>query len=236
MTMKLSGVVKSLWRYPVKSMSGETCTSLVVNNRGVVGDRWFAITDEQGKFGSGKNTRRFVKIDGLLEFRAAYDGGVPVITFPDGKSVRGDDPSVHSRLTEALDRPVTLAEEQSVPHFDNDSIHLVTTSSLDWLRSKLPGAVIDERRFRPNVLIQTEGSGLVEQGWVGRTVRIGRGVVLEVTQPTERCVMTNFGQPGIPEDKSVFACVGREAELKFGVYARVVSTGEVSLGEGVEVI
>lgn len=234
--MKLTGVVKSLWRYPVKSMSGETCRSLVINGRGVAGDRLFAVTDEHGKFGSGKNTRRFVKIDGLLEFRAAYDGGVPVITLPGGKSVRGDDPSVHSRLTEALDRPVTLAEEQSIPHFDNDSIHLVTTSSLDWLRSKLPGAVIDERRFRPNVLIQTEGSGLVEREWVGRTVRIGRNVILEVTQPTERCVMTNFGQPGIPEDTSVFACVGREAGLKFGVYARVVAAGEVSLGEGVEVI
>ncbi len=233
--MKLAGVVRSLWKYPVKSMLGEPCRCLVVEGRGVVGDRLFAVTDVQGKFGSGKNTRRFVKIDGLLEFRAAYDGGVPVITFPGGKCVRGDDPSIHPSLTEALGLSVTLAEEQSIPHFDNDSIHLVTTSSLDWLRSKLPGAVIDERRFRPNVLIQTEGSGRVEQGWVGRTVRIGRGVVLEVTQPTERCVMTNFAQPSVPEDKSIFACVGREAELKFGVYARVVAAGEVSLGERVEV-
>lgn len=233
--MKPNGVVRTLWRYPVKSMSGEACSSLVIDGRGVVGDRLFAVTDAEGKFGSGKNTRRFVKIDGLLEFRAAYDGAVPVITFPDGKTARGDDPSVHSTLAGALGRSVTLAEEQSIPHFDNAPIHLVTTSSLDWLKSKLPGAFIDERRFRPNVLIQTEGSGPVEQGWVGRTVRLGRGVVLEITKPTERCVMTNFAQPGLPEDKSVFACVGREAGLKFGVYARVLAGGEVNLGEGVEV-
>lgn len=233
--MTRAGTVKSLWRYPVKSMTGEPCRGLVIDGRGVVGDRLFAVRDTQGKLGSGKNTRRFVKVEGLLDFRAAYDGGVPVITFPDGRSVRGDAPCVHAELTEALGRPVTLAREQSTPHFDNASIHLVTTSSLDWLKAKLPGSFIDERRFRPNVLVQTEGPGPVEQGWVGRTVRVGRGVVLEVTHPTERCLMTNLAQPGVPEDKNIFACVGREADLKFGVYARIVAVGEINCGETVEV-
>jgi uncharacterized protein YcbX len=234
--MKLAGVVKSLWRYPVKSMLGEPCQSLLVEGRGVAGDRLFAVMDEQGKLGSGKNTRRFVKIDGLFRFRAVYDGSVPVITFPGGKSVRGDDASIHSELSAALSRAVTLGEEQSIPHFDNAPIHLVTTASLEWLKPKLPGSVVDERRFRPNVLIHAEGSGLVEQSWVGKTVRIGQDVVLEVTQPTERCLMTNFAQAEIPEDKSIFACVGREADLKFGVYARVVAGGEVNWGARVEIL
>lgn len=234
--MKLIGVVKNLWRYPVKSMLGEPRRNLLFDGRGVVGDRLFAVRDEQGKFGSGKNTRRFVKIDGLFKFRAVYDGGVPVITLPGGKSVRGDDSSVHSELTEALSRPVTLAEEQSIPHFDNAPVHLLTTSSLDWLRARLPGSVIDESRFRPNIVIETEGPGLVEQDWLGKTLRVGQGVMLEITRPTERCVMTNFAQPSIPEDKSIFACIGREADLNFGVYAKVLAGGEVNWGEKVELI
>jgi uncharacterized protein YcbX len=234
--MKLAGVVKSLWRYPVKSLMGEACRSLLVDERGVAGDRLFALRDEQGKFGSGKNTRRFVKIDGLFRFRAVYDGGVPVITLPDGKSMRGDHPSIDSELSAALNRPVTLAREELIPHFDNDSIHLVTTSSLDWLKSKLPGSVVDERRFRPNVVIDTEEAGLFEQSWVGSTLRIGQDVTLEVTSPTERCVMTNFAQPEIPEDKSILTCVGREADLKFGVYARVLAGGEVNRGARVVII
>jgi len=234
--MKLIGAVRHLWRYPVKSMIGEPCRSLLFEERGVVGDRLFVVRDAQGKFGSGKNTRRFVKIDGLFKFRAVYDGGVPVITFPDEKSVRGDESSIHMKLTEALSQDVTLAKEQSVTHFDNAAVHLLTTASLAWLTAQLPGSVVDESRFRPNVVIETAGSGLIEQSWLGKRLRLGQDVILEITQPTERCVMTNFAQPAIPEDKSIFACIGREADLKFGVYAKVLAGGELHCGEQVEIM
>ena len=77
---------------------------------------------------------------------------------------------------------------------------------------------------------------MVEQNWLGKTVRIGQGVVLEITHPTERCLMTNFAQPSIPEDKSIFTCIGKEAGLNFGVYAKVLAGGEVNCGEKVEII
>lgn len=234
--MTCLGVVKSLWRYPVKSMIGESCGHLFFEERGVVGDRQFAVRNEQGKLGSGKHTRRFVKIDGLFKFRAVYDGSVPVITFPDGKSVRGDDSAIHSELTEVLNQQVTLAPEQLIPHFDDAPVHLVTTASLDWLKAKLPGSVIDEKRFRPNVVVETAGSELIEQSWLGKTLRLGPGVLLEITRPTQRCVMTNFAQPEIPEDENVFACIGREADLNFGVYAKVLVSGEVNCGAQVEII
>jgi hypothetical protein len=234
--MKLVGVVKELWRYPVKSMLGEPCQNLHFDGRGVVGDRLFAVRDGRGKFGSGKDTRRFTKIDGLFKFRATYDGSVPVITFPCGKSARGDDSSIHSELTEALGQPVTLTKEQNISHFDSAPVHLITTASLDWLKAKLPESVINERRFRPNILIETEGFGLTEQNWIGEMLRIGQDVRLEIIAPTERCVMTNFAQPTIPEDNSIFACIGREANLKFGVYAKVIVGGEVNCDEKVEII
>ncbi len=72
-------------------------------------------------------------------------------------------------LTEALSQTVTLAKEQFIPHFDDASVHLVTTASLDWLRAKLPGSVVNESRFRPNVVIETEWAGLVEQNWLGKS-------------------------------------------------------------------
>lgn len=217
-------------------MIGEPCRSLFFDSRGVVGDRLFAVRNEQGKFGSGKNTRRFVKIDGLFKFQAVYNGHVPVITFPDGRSVRGDDPAIHSKLTEALSQSVTLAKEQSISHFDGASVHLITTASLNWLRAKLPGSVIDERRFRPNVVIESDGQGPVELDWPGKKVRLGQGVMLEITGATERCVMTNFAQPAIPEDKTILARIGRESDLNFGVYAKVLVGGEVNCGETVEII
>ena len=55
-----------LWRYPVKSMLGESRDSLELNSRGVAGDRLHAVRDSEGKLGSGKDTRRFRHIEGLF--------------------------------------------------------------------------------------------------------------------------------------------------------------------------
>src|SRR5438552_4059320 len=94
------GLVSKLWRYPVKSMLGEECHHVELDVRGLSGDRLFAIRDVNGKFGSGKNTRRFRDIDGLFAFHASYSADWPDITFPDGRRMRGDDPQIHDALSE----------------------------------------------------------------------------------------------------------------------------------------
>ena len=124
------GTIAGLWRYPVKSMLGERRESLLLERRGVVGDRLYAVRDEAGKFGSGKTTRRFRLMNGLYRFRARYDGETPVITFPDGAMLRGDDPAIHARLSDVLGINVQLSREADISHFDDGPIHLVTTASL----------------------------------------------------------------------------------------------------------
>jgi MOSC domain-containing protein len=85
----------------------------------------------------GKTTRRFQQINGLLAVRAVYDGDLPAITFPDGRRIRGDDPTRDTALSEALRLPVTLARESGVSHLDAGPVHLVTTASLAWLQALL---------------------------------------------------------------------------------------------------
>lgn len=225
------GVVSKLWRYPVKSMRGEPCICLDLDERGVVGDRSFAICDADGKIGSGKTTTRFIQIDGLLDFRAGYRNGVPVITCPDGRELRGDDVDVNTILSEMLGNGVSLVREGEVPHLDAGAVHIVTTASLSWLSAALPDAVIDERRFRPNLLVDAAGVGRVETDWLGETIRIGREVKLRVTDPTERCRMVTLGQDDLPVDPRVLRRIGREADLELGVYAEVVIPGRISTGD-----
>ena len=62
--------VVELWRYPVKSLLGEELDQVEMEERGVVGDRLYAVTDREGKLGSGKTTTRFRRLDGLFELRA----------------------------------------------------------------------------------------------------------------------------------------------------------------------
>lgn len=224
--------VAELWRYPVKSMLGERCESVCIEPRGVQGDRLFATRDGQGKLGSGKHTRRFRRIDGLFGFRAHCRADVPLIRFPDGREMDGNDPSIHEALSDALGLPVTLAREAEIPHFDSAPVHLLTTASLAWLRAALPEAGIDARRFRPNLVIEVPGSEPVEQSWIGKRLRVG-GVELQVCDTTERCGMVAFAQGELPKAPEVLRHITRHAELRFGVYAQVLVPGNVRLADPV---
>ncbi|WP_406695100.1 MOSC N-terminal beta barrel domain-containing protein [Singulisphaera sp. Ch08] len=109
------GRVSEIRRYPVKSMLGEELDSAEVTERGLLGDRAYALVDsETGKIASAKNPRRWPN---LFDFRAGFvepfAEAVPLpsarITFPDGESVTTDQPDVEARLSEAVGRPVRLA-------------------------------------------------------------------------------------------------------------------------------
>jgi uncharacterized protein len=93
-----TGTIVSLWRYPVKSMMGEELNSSYVTERGLVGDRTYAVIDEQtGKVASAKNPRKWGK---LFDCRSMFvvdslhndvNDIPPVwITFPDGSNILSD--------------------------------------------------------------------------------------------------------------------------------------------------
>lgn len=230
------GIVTKLWRYPVKSMQGEPCESLDMHTRGVAGDRLFALRDTHGKFGSGKSTRRFRQIDGLFEFQAVYAGEVPVIRFPDGRTMRGDHPDIHTALSHTLGQPVTLVREASISHLDAGPVHLLTTAALTWLRTMLPDVDVDARRFRPNLVIDVPGATPVERSWLGKMLCVGKAVWLRVSAATERCGMVAFAQAELPYDARILRCITQEAALRFGVYAEVLVPGRIKRGDSVTVV
>ncbi len=221
------GVVAALWRYPVKSMVGERLTEAKVGERGFDGDRLYAVRDPDGKFGSGKNTRRFRRMPGLNTFAARYEGAVPIVTLPDGRTARGD-----ADIAAALGRPgVELTKEADVPHHDEAAVHLLTTSSLAWLAERARVAEIDARRLRPNILLDTgPAPDLAEDAWVGEHVRIGE-VELEVLRKAVRCVMVDLPWDGLPAAPGLLKTITGANGMTLGVHARVVRGGTLSLGD-----
>jgi uncharacterized protein YcbX len=106
--------VAPLHRYPVKSMLGESISVSEVGERGFLGDRTFAVVDEEtGKVASAKHPRRWGR---LLECRAEFVddpvAGMPLpavrITLPDGSTLQSNDPDANDRLSRFIDRSVRL--------------------------------------------------------------------------------------------------------------------------------
>jgi uncharacterized protein len=109
------GTIRSLWRFPVKSMQGEELDAADVEEGGIVGDRAYALVDrETGKVASAKHPKQWPN---LLECRAAFvepprrgDEAPPVeIELADGTSVRSDSADADAVLSRFFGREVRMA-------------------------------------------------------------------------------------------------------------------------------
>ena len=268
-----AGSVVGLWRYPVKSMMGEELNAAEVTDRGLVGDRQFAVVDAStGKVAGAKNPRKW---GNFFDFRAAYvepperGSKLPAVrlTLPDGMVVTSEQPDLAEVLSRALGREVAFAEAQhdgessgaqaeeywpdmegldyrdtvtewELPagtFFDLAVVHLLTTSTLDRLRQLYPEGRFEVRRFRPNIVVASGGSGFVENDWVGHTVAIGDEVRLRISGPCPRCVMTTLPQGDLPKDAGILRTAAQNNEANVGVYADVVKGGTVRRSDKVTV-
>ncbi len=259
------GSVVSLWRYPVKSMQGEELNASAVGEKGLVGDRTYALIDvATGMTVSAKNPRKWGK---MFDCRAALAEAAGVaaikITLPDGSSLVGDAAEVNQTLSDLFDRQVkleTLAPDkpsleeywptvEGLPHqdavtdeatlantfFDGATVHLLTTATLDQLQAIAPSARFETRRFRPNIVVKPEGDGFIENDWIGQTLAIGEQVRLSVTGPCPRCVMTTMAQAELPNDVSVLKTAVKHNQGNVGIYASVIQGGTICRGNAVRV-
>ena len=227
------GRVAEVWRYPVKSLGGEQLVGALCERRGVRGDRRWAVTGEDGRIGSGKTTRRFRRMPGLLSLRARTDDAGDVwVELPDGRRGRVEDPATAAWLSEVTGEPVRLREESGTSHFDDGPLHLVTTGSLSDLGPlDLHGPLADRRRFRPNLLLAADAP--LDPPC---RLRVGAAAVLAVSTPTARCVMTTMAQPGLAFAPTVLKQLEHHRDGCLGVYATVEREGEVAVGDPVTVL
>lgn len=121
-------------------------------------------------------------------------------------------------------------------YFDAMPLSLATSTAMDSLRSMIPDAAIDTRRFRKNIIVaagsDSEGAdseGFPEFDWLGRRLHIGE-VVCEVTSSIPRCVMVGLPQAELPRDGSVLKTLAAQTGMDFGVYLRVIEPGRISEG------
>ena len=127
--------------------------------------------------------------------------------------------------------PPEVMEFESPPgtHHDCWPLMVMTESAMEALHAAVPDSAVDERRFRPSMVIADAPAGHPEFGWKGRSARIGSATV-EFLDPCPRCVMvTHRISNEMPEDRAILRHIVRDLDQCVGVYARVVTPGAVSV-------
>lgn len=224
----------SIRRYPVKGCAGEDLRAVDLDGRGLVGDRLWAVRDRDGRLASGKDSRRFRRMDAVFELAARLRSDVAEVGFPDGTWHRADTEAAAARLRAHFGRDVRLAPEADVPHMDEGGVSLVGTASLRALADLTGSAVVDPRHFRVNLLVETD-EPWVEEAWVGRRLHLGSAEV-RVVEPIPRCRMVDIAQDGVAAHGSLLQTLGQHRAARLAVLLEVTRPGTVGAGDVVELL
>jgi hypothetical protein len=249
--------VAELWRYPVKSLAGERLPRMTLAVDGVDGDRAWGILDRRD------DRILTARREPRLLFAASRLGadGLPRVILPDGQEVAGPGSATDRALSAWLGRPVTLvaaaetdaaraeyfadatddtsqAIEWTMPRgrfVDGFPVLVMTTAGLRSGAAAHPAGAWDVRRFRPNVLIELDGKGWLEDAWLGRVLRVG-SARLAPRRRCIRCTMVTRAQPGLAKDVDIYKTLHRTHGGEAGVWSEVAEPGALAEGDLVEVV
>lgn len=248
--------VAQLWRYPVKSLLGERLPRLQLVGDGVDGDRAWGILDRgDGRILTARREPRLL----FASSRLSADGSLPLITLPDGQELNGPGPATDAALSTWLGKPVTLvraadsdaaraeyfadatddasqAIEWTMPKgrfVDAFPVLVMTTSGLRGGAAAYSKGAWDVRRFRPNILIDVDGEGWVEDAWADARLSVA-SAQLTPRRRCIRCTMVNRAQPGLEKDVNIYKTLHRTHQGEAGMWSQVVQPGTISEGETVQ--
>jgi uncharacterized protein YcbX len=176
---------------------------------------------------------------------AAFGSPVSLVsTAPDGLLLEFAAGTLGGKHAETTEFPLSSAAPAGTL-FDLAPVHVLTTSTLRTLQAAYPEGQFAVPRFRPNLVVDSgDESGFVENGWLGRSLAIGPDLVLKVSIPCPRCVMTTLPRADLPHDPGILRTAAQLNRMDLGefgrlpsvgVYADVVKPGRVRRGDKVQV-
>ena len=232
------GSVESLWRYPVKSMRGEELGETFIDAGGVRGDRLFAFRSAAAPasfpYFTAREQRRMLSYRPLV----SSDGEHPLeVETPSGDTLAIDDATLIERLRDGVDPRHQISLMQSErPLTDAQPVSLISVQTVRALSDEI-NAATDKRQFRANIYLDLQGSaGFAENEFVGRRLRVGDEVVLEIAERDTRCMMITVHPDTLGKTPALLKQVVQQHEGTAGVYASVVTPGRVRKGDALELL
>jgi uncharacterized protein YcbX len=252
------GRVESVWRYPVKSMRGESLAEAFAGFPGFFGDRVWAIRSSAAPKGfpyfTGREqpemllyTARFrdpgslTRPSNLTEAEALGPGVTPMypgiselavdVVTPSGEVLAIDDPRLIERLKRGTREAHTLSLVGSARALtDCRPVSLISIQTASALNA-------DPRRFRANIYVDlASGEPFGEDALVGRRLRIGAKAVVAVTDRDPRCKMITLDPDTGEANPDLIRKVTVEREGMVGVYGAVLVEGVIQPGDKIALL
>ena len=262
--MSIIAKVKSLWRYPVKSMRGEEMDEMFAGYAGVYGDRVFAFTSSASPKGfpffTGRDQRQMLRYRprfrhpdkaarpiNLSEAEKLGSGVNPLsadvselmvdVEMPDGKTFAINDPALIDNLrlnTDGNHELTLLRSDKAITDCRPLSIFAVQTAEK---LGEETGVAVDKRRFRANVYVDlTSSEGFAEDELVGHSLRIGTKVTVAVLQRDTRCMMITLDPDTGEKSPAILKAVAQTHDGMAGIYGAVLVEGTLREGDRVELL
>lgn len=244
------GQIQSLWRYPVKSMRGETLARAHLGPGGVYGDRRYGFLSSAAPEDFPYFTAR--ERHAMLLHRAFYrypekmhhpngplteaDGIIDVET-PDGERFAINDPRLIELLRSGVSERHQIQLIQSEAAIvDSRPVSLISLQTIRDFGDQI-NIDLDKRRFRANLYLDLpSAAGFSEDSWVGRRLRLGSEVVVEILKRNQRCKLITLDPETTEPNPEVMKGLARDHEMRAGIYAAVVAAGMVSAGDEVQLL
>jgi uncharacterized protein len=253
--LKTVGTIESLWRYPVKSMSGERRNKVFLGFAGVYGDRCYAFRNSAARKGAPYLTaslqqqmvryhpqfrypERTAEPPDLTEAMSiepglSYANGdssdliVDVVT-PSGTIVSIDDP----RLVQMLGEGIGVQNQLSLVRSDRAltdcrPVSLISMQTVRHCEAEM-GIPLDKRRFRANMYVDLSASiGFGEDGFVGRKLRIGSQAVVAILERDPRCKVMAVDPATGEHNPDILRHIVKTHDNFVGVYCAVLVEGSI---------
>ncbi len=231
------GQIEALYRYPVKSMAGESLEVANLGWHGIEGDRRLAFrrVQDRGNFPWLSAS----KLPELVMFApCCHDSGTPGdlpthIRLPDGSEMPVFSEELAAEIGRRYGAPVQMMQWKH-GIFDEAVISVIASDTISEL-CRLAAVPPDVRRFRPNILVRlSRPSPLQEDEWVGGVLAFGEGdsaPAVAVTLRDERCSMVNLDPDSAHIAPAVMKTVVRVNQNYAGIYGTVTRTGQLAVGQ-----
>jgi uncharacterized protein len=238
------GNVREITRYPVKSMAGMATESAMLGWHGLEGDRRFAfrrIGEDNGfPWLTASRLPELLLYQPVgLDERSGESLPAHVRT-PTGSQLEIRSAELNAEISQRFGSDVELMQ---LRHgiFDEGAVSVISLATMATIgREAGVEGDLDQRRFRMNIALETESPDpFLEDSWVGGTLVFGdkdAGPAVSVTMPDLRCVMINLDPDTAANDARIMKTVVRLNQNYAGVYATVLRTGTIRVGDRVSLV